>query len=309
MKHEKDIRFVDLVMLWWNDYKKPSIKAESTMRNYDQILHNHLLPNLDHRQMLRAVTCVDLQRVMNKFRGKNKLQISICYYILRKSCELGVQMRRIQYDPSYGLKKPEPKQQKKKDAIPEDKLRDIFASADALGYDGLLIYVLYYTGVRRNEAIGLKWSDVDFETNMIHVQRSVANTVGKPHFSTTKTPSSDRFIPMPSALREKLRPHKGLPNTLLFAHDDGTPMTALDFKKLWYRIMKGAKLDIPEKREEYATQITPHWFRHNYATVLYEADVDTAAASRILGHSCIKTTIDVYTHIKNEKLRKEGMKL
>ena len=50
--------------------------------------------------------------------------------------------------------------------------------------------------------------------------------------------------------------------------------------------------------------IIPHYFRHNYATLLYEAGIDPHIAMKIIGHSDYRTTANVYTHIRDEMLKK-----
>ena len=55
--------------------------------------------------------------------------------------------------------------------------------------------------------------------------------------------------------------------------------------------------------------ITPHYFRHNYVTMLYEADVDPLIAMKIVGHTDYQTTANIYTHIKEEMLKKATVDL
>ena len=50
--------------------------------------------------------------------------------------------------------------------------------------------------------------------------------------------------------------------------------------------------------------ITPHYFRHNFATLLYEAGIDPLIAMKIIGHSDYQTTANVYTHIRDDMLKK-----
>ena len=50
--------------------------------------------------------------------------------------------------------------------------------------------------------------------------------------------------------------------------------------------------------------MTPHYFRHNFATLLYEAGVDPLIAMKIIGHTDYQTTANIYTHIKEDTLRK-----
>ena len=55
--------------------------------------------------------------------------------------------------------------------------------------------------------------------------------------------------------------------------------------------------------------ITPHYFRHNYVTILYEAGVDPLIAMKIVGHTDYQTTAYIYTHVRDEMLKKATVDL
>jgi len=60
---------------------------------------------------------------------------------------------------------------------------------------------------------------------------------------------------------------------------------------------------------ERKSEITPHYFRRNYATVLYNAGVDPVAATRILGHASYSTTARIYTHLGEHNIIDAGKKI
>ena len=55
--------------------------------------------------------------------------------------------------------------------------------------------------------------------------------------------------------------------------------------------------------------LTPHYFRHNYVTMLYESGIDPLVAMKIVGHTDYQTTANIYTHIKEEMLKKAAVDL
>ena len=55
--------------------------------------------------------------------------------------------------------------------------------------------------------------------------------------------------------------------------------------------------------------ITPHFFRHNYVTLLYESGVDPLVAMKIVGHTDYQTTASIYTHLKEETLKKASVNM
>ena len=57
------------------------------------------------------------------------------------------------------------------------------------------------------------------------------------------------------------------------------------------------------------TTLTPHYFRHNYVTMLYEAGVDPLIAMKIVGHTDYQTTANIYTHVRDEMLKKSTVNM
>ena len=55
--------------------------------------------------------------------------------------------------------------------------------------------------------------------------------------------------------------------------------------------------------------LTPHYFRHNYVTLLYESGVDPLIAMKIVGHTDYQTTANIYTHLKEETLRRASVNM
>ena len=55
--------------------------------------------------------------------------------------------------------------------------------------------------------------------------------------------------------------------------------------------------------------LTPHYFRHNYVTMLYESGIDPLVAMKIVGHTDYQTTANIYTHIKEDMLKKATVDL
>lgn len=56
-----------------------------------------------------------------------------------------------------------------------------------------------------------------------------------------------------------------------------------------------------ETRGDGVAMLTPHYFRHNYASILYNAGIDVLSAKKFLGHSNVKTTLEIYSHLSKEK--------
>ena len=169
--------------------------------------------------------------------------------------------------------------------------------------------------MRRGEALGLKWGDFEWEEGQVHIQRDIDFTESKSRADTLKNEAADRYIPVPEELKTLLYPKRKAPDSYLFCDRHGCPISQGTYKRMWARLM--AACGCAEWREPRKTTgrtndilkqikptLTPHYFRHNYVTLLYESGVDPLVAMKIVGHTDYQTTANIYTHIKAETLRK-----
>ena len=157
-------------------------------------------------------------------------------------------------------------------------------------YYGLFLIMFYY-GLRRGEAFGLRWKDIDFTENTIHIRQQVYLVGHEPKIGSLKTRASVRDLPpLPSIKQElqaeyerRLYPYG---DELLYLTKKGNPIDGRSFIKTF----KDAARKVGLK------EITLHEIRHCVATMLKEANVSAKDAQVILGHSSITTTLQIYTH-------------
>ena len=153
--------------------------------------------------------------------------------------------------------------------------------------DRAMLEVLYATGLRVSELIGLKNSNINMEAGYVR-------TIGKG--------SKERVIPMGEKAMEALRAYfssgrlqlaKGSNSPYVFLNSRGRPMTRQGFWKIIRR--HGKEAGIKKK-------IAPHGIRHSFATHLLEAGADLRSVQVMLGHEDISTT-QIYTHVTRERLK------
>ena len=325
-KVQRDALFGDYCAEWYETYKKPTIGA-SSQANYRSVLNQHILPVFVDRQ-LRSITAMELQRYLNTKADMKPTTITYVKAILKGAFQTAYTQGLIDRDPTIGMKAPSTDSNSRRELTAEETDAVLTVAADHP--EGLLLHILYYTGCRLGEALGLQWRDIDFTAHTISVERDidfVTNEVG-----TLKTKSSRRTIPMPAALEAVLKPLRGFGTAFIVQSENGSFMPQKTLTRRWKRLTiaiadanlqaeqkaqgEKAKLTIETKEVEYnkrtvaASILTAHYFRHNYATILYEAGVDVYEAARILGHSRVSTTLEIYTHLSqkhqaenNEKVR------
>ena len=155
-----------------------------------------------------------------------------------------------------------------------------------------LPYFLCYTGMRLGEALAL--SSDDFDGNVIHITKKVSWQPNQPVIdSFTKTDKGTRDVPILDVLKKELPIWSGY----LFSDDGNKPYTKSSFVKRWRRYKKKT-----------GVETTCHCLRHEFATLMYDAEVEVKEAAEILGHD-ESVMRNIYTHIRDERREKTAKKL
>ena len=178
--------------------------------------------------------------------------------------------------------------------MPTDQdIKIVNSSADGFA---LLPFFLLNTGLRKSEALALEYSDIDFKEKTITVNKHLLHDGNQPMMEhKTKTKSSERKVILLDRVADKLPKKK---KGIVFANEDGSYLTKRQYALRWARWQK-----------ENNTTVTAHQLRHGFATMLFEAGIDLKDAQDLMGHSDIKTTQDIYTHIRDKRKKETAEKL
>ena len=162
--------------------------------------------------------------------------------------------------------------------------------------------------------MGLRWENIDLDKGELSVVRQVVFQNSRPVVTEPKTDAGLRTIPILADLRAALEAFpKGQRKGYLFHNGDPTqPLTQSVFVRRWNNYCRemgfGEEKKIPVTRrgkKTYKTvfkhNLTPHVFRHGFATLLFESDVDEYTAKELLGHSDIDVTREIYTHLRQKQ--------
>jgi site-specific recombinase XerD len=138
-----------------------------------------------------------------------------------------------------------------------------------------IVKLLYGCGLRLNELLNLKISDIDSENMLIHIRLSKGN--------------KDRMVMLPPTLLPELRNYYKIshPKDYLFEGQDGGMYSAKSVQTIVKTAATKAGITKP---------VSPHILRHSFATHLLENGTDVRYIQQLLGHSSVKTT-EIYTHI------------
>lgn len=194
---------------------------------------------------------------------------------------------------------------------------------------GPLITVLLGTGLRIGEALGLTWSDCDFQNNLIRVTHALlykpTTTTGFIYrISEPKTRSGMRTIPMVKDVRETLQAIKESQACkkydpfvvdgyagFIFLNNNGkvfTPAAVFDALQNIVATYNRAETFAAQKEERDAKllpRFSAHILRHTFCTRLCEQEQDTRLIQDVMGHKNIRTTMEIYADVTESRKQKE----
>lgn len=187
--------------------------------------------------------------------------------------------------------------------------------------------IMMYAGLRRGEMIPLLWSDIDFENKTISVNKSVRVIGGKLTVvhGKAKTENSIRTVHIPQKLVDYLKSCEK-ENLLVVVSGKNCMHTEQSWRSMWNSYLaelnfkygdfehivnfnKPKSRFAPVKIPMVIPNITPHWLRHTFITLMYLAGVDVMTAMEQAGHSNIQTTMAIYTHLDKEYKQKSINKM
>lgn len=183
-------------------------------------------------------------------------------------------------------------------------------------YDG--IYILFKTGLRISEFVGLTKKNLDFENNRIIVDHQLQRTRDMKYIiEDTKTESGERMVPMTLEVKEafqrilanrknpKVEPMVDGYSGFLYLDKNGRPMVALHWEKYFQHIRekynKIYRIQMPK--------VTPHVCRHTFCSNMAKSGMNPKTLQYIMGHSDISVTLNTYTHLNYDDAEEEMQKV
>lgn len=307
----KDERTVDDVVLGRLDYLLSIGKLEkSTHRMYMNNYKNNVQPYIGGL-VFAEVDRHDLEVWLTKLHNKGLKQNTIynAYTVPKTVYSYYFKIGEIQKNPFLAVS--EPKGEKRQSHMNRKQMDD-FLSAVYLSYMPYepvycALLLMYYTGLRRGEVCGLRWSDVDFDGNTLSVNSAVSIAAHGTYTKPPKNKSSIRKFPMIPQVREVLleRYNHVKPYNSWFVIGEGeqymTPTVLSDrmeeFVNYW------------NLRDVYGKKLTSHALRHNLGMMGIKSGMDIASLSRLFGHASRSMTLDRYGDYSKDAARVAAGKL
>lgn len=282
--------------LHWTSSNRQSYPRSSTVLNATTatLIRRHFLPAFGDRRLC-DIQRVQLQRfVIDKFhQGLSWQTAAHLKNSLGKMFGVAVSWNYLEDNPARGVKLPPRQLRRERQFLTPDQVRWLLGVLPEPMKTMVLVAVL--SGLRVGEVLALRWKHLDLLRGTIHVRESVYEG----RFSTPKTVSSRRSVPMSRVLKQVLLAHRSrlqrvAPDDLVFATKRGT---AFSSKNLHRRVL------LPACDTAGVPRVGWHAFRHTHATLLSELGESIKTAQAQLGHSSLQTTLEVYTHAVPETQR------
>lgn len=313
------IKLSEFSEFWMKNVAQLNVRR-GTLASYDSALRNHVYPFLGDLY-IQDITPLMVDRWMSAqakagfsystLRGAHNILQSILGYAVYP-CQL------ISSNPVIYVKVPRnaPRKIIKRHIITREKLNEVLSAYPSNHYMHIVSLILYHTGMRIGEVLGLTYDEIDFEKRILHVRKQIRQVKGVTYYCELKTPSSVRDVFVDSALIQEILAWKQEQS----AHEN---RLGKSYNKVYAspegRVLQQSKA-FPAPRDASAPPficthdngrivyavaaqyhlrklgLNTHSFRHTHATMLVEAGASAKGVSARLGHSKVDITQNLYTH-------------
>lgn len=302
-----NIRFQDFAERWFEDYAKEHLRIRTygeyvrmKERTYQAIGHIRL-DKLQPHHLLEFYKQLGEPGVNQRTGGGLAPKTILHYHTFISSIlDRAVKWGMLEDNPCRRVDPPKAARHEIDCMNDEEALQFLDCLERESPENKALYTLLLYTGMRRGEALGLEWEDVDFQTGVISIKRTSQYTGALGTFTDeTKTEQSKRSLRVPMNVIDVLNAHRVAQNELrlklgdrwqgsrrIFTNADGSDMSAnIPLHRLKSILKKNG-----------LREVSLHSLRHTNATLLIQQGISIRAVSGRLGHSQTSTTMNIYAH-------------
>ena len=308
------IKFEDFARQWFKEYAEIKLK-QRTVEGYHQ-MEKRIYKAIGHIRLDKLTTrhiqkfileLCDAEREDGRNRNGGKLStktIKLYKSMISTICDYAVKMQMISTNPCKNVTIPKVVTPEKDYYSIEEAqhLMELFNQESEENYKYVCFFILaIYTGFRLGELLGLEWKDVNFETNVITVNRTClySKAKGGLYTETPKTKQSMRSLKVPQGVIDMLKKWYDLQDKQRKKVGSKWIETDRIFTK-W----NGITLDRTAPGYYYKRfcertgmrYVSTHSMRHLNASLLINAGIDVKTVQSCLGHSTATTTLQIYSH-------------
>ncbi len=296
----------DWLAQWRTTTLAVSDRKESTREMYAHLCRKHLESVPFGAITLDRLRPTDIEALVLTLRDRALSDSSMrsVYTVLRLALDGAVRDGLLARNPAAVVKRPGVARRETKHATAVD-VTALLKAADGLRYRDVLLLIAA-TGMRRGEALALRWTDVDLDAGLVTVRGTLGRVGGRLVVSEPKTDRSRRTVPLGAPLVTMLRAHRKRQageqlraanqwqnSNLVFTTELGTPVEPRN-------ILRTVEIAAAKAGME---GFVVHTLRHSAAVAWLEAGVHIKAVADLLGHASIAVTGDIYGHTSDDTAR------
>lgn len=316
---------------WFTKYKVPMIKSTSMFAMKSK--YYNTFGNLIGTKKVVDIRNIDIQEAINTMQKEGRASSSMRDALgrVRDCLESAKHNRIISENPCFEISVPwENKQVLRRFLSVQE--QNLFLQTVENNWYKEMFYIMLLTGMRIGEVGGLKWSDVDFENECILINQSLScnyeKGVKKMCLTTPKTHNSYRKIPFMGEAKEMFLAQKkkqdkirrelgkryrceGEFADLVFVTSMGSPVLRYHAEKECKKVVKAineaeAFDSVREQRKPNIFEdVYPHALRHTFCSRCFEKGMNPKVVQALMGHQHYSTTIEIYTHVTEQKFDDE----
>lgn len=305
----KGITVDEWMVQYLDEYKRNEVK-ETTYWSYMELYEKHIKKSDIGLSELQSLTSQQLQKFYNdkKEQDYNPKTIRHMYVLINSALDKAMQIKLLNENVNRQTVIPKKEAYTAK-VLSAEEVKKILVNAKE---DKLypIIALEIYTGLRKGEIMALKWENISFDQEELHVEGNLCRVVKEINADGSKcyeykimepkTAKSKRVVPLLPGAIEALKMQQAMQaqdkemyseiyndQGLVFARCDGTFLNQRAFMDKYHAFLKRYG----------ASDVRFHDLRHTFATLLLEAGEEPKAIQELLGHSTYSTTMDIYAHV------------
>lgn len=290
----------DWLDLWMNDVIIPN-RRQKTIDRYKGIIGLHIVPYLGNVEIakLTPVQVQGLESTLQRDKGMAPMGIQLVHGVLSGAMRHALKMELVSRNPVAAVSPPTVVNEEVTSPDVPD-VRRLLSAAEAEGhYYWPCLHLIAYTGMRRGEALGLKWAQVELDNHQLLINASLVITTQGLALEPPKTASGQRVVDLDSCTVEMLRKHRvrqvelakqlgGKPPEKVFPRE-GTDE--------WCHPNTLSHALISLAKRTGCPGITLRSLRHFHATLTLHSGQNIVVVSKRLGHANVSITSDIYAHV------------